>query len=77
MPVPFNVYADFECKFTEVESYEGSSTKKYQDHVPYSFAYKIICIDNTFTKSIVVFDVKMLLMNLLNQCLQSMSAAKK
>ena len=77
MPVPFNVYADFECNFTEVESYEGFSTKKYQDRVPYSFAYKIICIDNRFIKSIVAFDVKMLLMNLLNQFLQSMSTAKK
>ena len=28
---------------------------KYQDHVPCSFAYKVVCIDDRFTKPIVVF----------------------
>ena len=40
IPVPFKIYADFECNLRGVESYEGSYTKKYQDHVPCSFAYK-------------------------------------
>ena len=30
IPVPFKIYADFECNLG-VESYEGSYTKKYQD----------------------------------------------
>ena len=34
IPVPFKIYADFECSLERVESYEGSYTKKYQDHVP-------------------------------------------
>ena len=34
IPVPFKIYADFECNLRGVESYEGSYTKKYQDHVP-------------------------------------------
>ena len=29
--------------------------KKIQDHVPCSFAYKLICADDEFTKPIVVF----------------------
>ena len=29
--------------------------KKYQDHVPCSFAYKVVCIDDRFTKRIVVY----------------------
>ena len=45
IPVPFKVYADF----------EGSFTKKYQDHIPCSFAYKLVCVDEKFTKPIVVF----------------------
>ena len=28
---------------------------KYQDHVPCSFAYKVVCIDDRFTKPTVVF----------------------
>ena len=55
IPVPFKIYADFECNLRGVESYEGSYTKKYQDHVPCSFAYKVVCIDDRFTKPIVVF----------------------
>ena len=29
--------------------------KKFQDHVPCSFAYKVVCIDDRFTKPIVVY----------------------
>ena len=47
IPVPFKIYAD--------ERYEGSYTKKYQDHIPCSFAYKLVCVDDKFTNPIVVF----------------------
>ena len=53
--VPFKIHVDFECNLKGVESYEASYTKKYQDHVPCSFAYKVVCIDDRFTKPIVVF----------------------
>ena len=36
---------DFECNFKKVKCDEGSYTEKYQDHIPCSFAYKIVCID--------------------------------
>ena len=56
IPVPFKIYADFECNLESAESYEGSYTKKYQDHVPYSFAYKVVNIGDKFgDKPIVVF----------------------
>ena len=55
IPVPFKIYADFECNLRGVENYEGSCTKKYQDHVPCSFSYKVVCIDDRFTKPIVVY----------------------
>ena len=38
-----------------VESFERFYSKKYQDHVPCSFAFKLVCIDDGFTKQIVVF----------------------
>ena len=41
IPVPFTVYAD-------------SFAKKYQDQVPCIFAYKVGCIDNKFSKDIVL-----------------------
>ena len=58
MPVPFKVYADSECNLRGVESYEGSYTKEYQNHISCSFAYKVVCIDDRFTKPIVVYKGK-------------------
>ena len=55
MPVLFKIYADFECSLKSVKCNEGSYTKTYQDHIPCSFAYKVVCIDDKFTKPIVVY----------------------
>ena len=53
--VLFKIYADFERNLNGIKSYESSYTKKYQDHVPCSFAYKVVCIDDRFTKPMVVY----------------------
>ena len=55
IPVPFKISADFESNLESVESYEDSSSKKNQDHIPCSFAYKLVCVDARFNKPIVVF----------------------
>ena len=55
IPVPLKISADFEYNLRSVENYEVSCTKKYQDHVPCSFAYKVVCIDDRFTKPLVVY----------------------
>ena len=54
LPVSFKIYANFECNLQDTEIYEGSCTKKYHDDVPCRYAYKIVCIDDRFSKSIVV-----------------------
>ena len=43
------------CNLESVESYEGSYSKKYEDHTPCSFAYKLFCVDDKLSKPIVVF----------------------
>ena len=53
--VPFKFYADFESNLKSVEKYKGFYSKKYQDHIPSSFAYKFVCVDDKFRKSFVVF----------------------
>ena len=55
IPVPFKIYADFECNLKTINIYEGFYSKTYQNHIPWSFAYKVICIDDRFSKPIVVF----------------------
>ena len=64
IPVPFKIYADFECilKVVDCDIIECNSniscTKKYQDHIPCSFAYKVVCIDNKFSKKVVLYSGK-------------------
>ena len=53
--VPFKIYADFGCNLKSAEVSEGSNTKKYNDHVPCCFAYKVVFINNRFRKQVVVY----------------------
>ena len=59
IPVPFKIYADFECIFKNVDkdiiNNNISYTRKYQDHIPCSFAYKVVCLDNKYSKKIVLY----------------------
>ena len=77
IPVPFKIYADFECNLRDVESYEGCYTKKYQDHIPCSFAYKIVCVDDRFTKPIVVYRGKNAAYEFINLILKEYKYCKK
>ena len=58
-PVPFKIYVEFECLLKGCDvGFDNdcfSYTKKYQDYVPCSFAYKLVCVDNKFSKDIVVY----------------------
>ena len=74
--VPFKIYADFECNLQDTEIYEVFCRKKYHDHVPCSYTFKVVCIDNRFSKPIVVAEVKMLLMSLLKQFSKNISTVK-
>ena len=64
IPAPFKIYADFECILKETKASEeiigknSSYNKKYQSHIPCGFGYKVICIDNRFSKDIVIFRAK-------------------
>ena len=35
-----------------------SYTSKYQDHIPCSFAYKLVCIDDKFSKDVMLYKGK-------------------
>ena len=62
--VPFKIYADFECilrkskkSSNDIEK-DSSWNVKLQDHVPCGFGYKEVCIDDKFSKDIVVYRVR-------------------
>ena len=59
-PVPCKIYADFEFILSPISSKKvrdknGSYTEKYEDHIPCSFAYKVVCVDNKFSKDVVMY----------------------
>ena len=58
----FKNYADFECNVKRVKNSgrndNTSYTEKYQDHIPCSFDYKVVCVDDKFSKSVVLYRAK-------------------
>ena len=58
IPVPFKIYADFECLLKRVRGNHknnGSYTEKYQDNISCSFAYKVVFVDNKLSKRVVLY----------------------
>ena len=51
-------------------------TLKCQDHIACSFAWKVVCVDNRFSKKVVLTAERMLFTDLLKQFLKSMIIAK-
>ena len=44
IPVPFKIYADFECNFKKVKCNEGSYIKKYPDHILVALLIKLFVL---------------------------------
>ena len=43
-----------ECILKSVKSNEGFYTERYQEHISCSFSHNLVCVDNKFSKPIVV-----------------------
>ena len=78
IPVPFKIYADFQCNSRGVESCEGSYTKK---KIKITFLLvlltKLFALMISLLNQLLLIEVTMQLMNLLKQFLRSISTAKK
>ena len=59
LSIPFKIYADFEFNLKKIHSDNKNSnapcTEKYQDHISCSFAYQAVCIDDKFSKPVVLY----------------------
>ena len=83
IPVPFKIYAGFECILKKVESksseYNSNSscTRKYQDHIPCSFVYNVVCITINLLRKLFCTEERMLFTTLLNKFLMSIIIAGK
>ena len=54
IPVPFKIYADSESNLKSVKC-KGFYSEKYQDHIPCSCAYRIVCFDDRFSKPTIIY----------------------
>ena len=77
IPVPFKIYADFECNLRGVESYEGSYTKNIKITFLVVLLTKLFVLMIGLLSQLLFIEVKMQLMNLLKQFLRSINIAKK
>ena len=77
IPVPFKIYADFECNLESVEYYEDSYTKNIKITFLVVLLTKLFALTIGLLSLLLFLEVKMLLMNLLEQFLRSMSTARK
>ena len=59
IPVPFKIYADFKCLLKScdvgVDNKCFSYKRKYQDQIPCSFVYKVVCVDDKHSKDVVLY----------------------
>ena len=64
IPASFKISADFECILRSVKSNKGFYTEKYQDHIPCSLSYKLVCVDKNLVSKLFT-EVEILLIDLL------------
>ena len=77
IPVPFKIYADFECNLKSVESYEGCYSKSIKITFLLVLLTSLLVLMIILVNRLLFLEVKILLMNLLKQFLRSISTAKK
>ena len=75
IPVPFKIYADFECNLEGVEGYEDSYTQKISRFLVVSLT-KLFGLMIDLASQLLFLEVKRLLMDILKQFLRSMCTAK-
>ena len=80
IPVPFKIYADFECLLkgcdSGVHNNWFSYTSKYQNHTPCSFAYKLLCTDDKYSKDVSCSEEKILCLNLFTAFSKNMNIVR-
>ena len=81
MCVPFKIDADFECIFKKCDNVVGSCdcswSVKESERVPCDFGYKVVCVDDRFSKDVVVYRGKDCVKKFIACILDEMSIAKR
>ena len=77
----FKIYADFESVLKGVQSNDRSNntlyTQENQNHILCSFAYKVVCIDDKFSKPVVLYRGKDAVNKFIEAILEKYNYCKK
>ena len=70
--------------FTEIKNYSRQipapfkiHAEKYHDHIPCSFAYKLVCVDNTSSKPVVLYRGENVAYNFIKMMFEKSDYCKK
>ena len=77
IPVPFKIYADFECNLKSVETYEGSYSKNIKITFLVVLLTSLFVLMMNLLSQYLLLEVKTQLLNLLKRFLKSLSTVKK
>ena len=77
IPVPFKIYADFECNLRDVECYEGFYTKNVKITLLVVLLIKSFVLMRYLLSESLFIQVKIQLVNLSKQFLRSINIAEK
>ena len=77
LPVPFKIYADFECNLRDVEICKGSYTKNIMNMFLVVLLIKLFVLAIGLLSQLLFIEVNMLFMNLSNQFLKNINIAEK
>ena len=79
--IPFKIYTDFESILKRVKSDNRNNntlyTEKYQDHIPCSFAYRVVLARVDLASQLFFTEEKIQSINLFKQFLKNMIIVKK
>ena len=77
IPVPFKIYADFECNLRDVESNEGSCKKSIKITFLVVLLIKFVVLMIDLLNQLLFTEVKTQVINLFKPYLRSINIAKK
>ena len=76
LAIPFKVYVNTAYNFNDIDK-KTSYTEKYQIHISSSFAYKVVCIDDKFSKPVDLYRGKNAIYKLIEAILKGHDYCKK
>ena len=77
LQAPFAIYIDPESKRLNRDHADISYTDKYQDHIVSSCGYKVVCIDDRFSKPVQIYGGENAVCRLIKEVIEGVEYCKQ